>query len=70
MVLAIIQDLMVKAQDLFLDHFARLGIFSKVQALTGPNDVQENIEENEATNEQGNSLKISQRVSVLLHLIF
>lgn len=52
-VLAIIQDLMIKAQDLFLDHFARLGIFSKVQALTGPNDIQENIEENEASNEQG-----------------
>lgn len=51
-VLAIIQDLMLKAQDLFLDHFARLGIFSKVQALTGPNEVQESIEENENTNEQ------------------
>lgn len=47
---------MVKAQDLFLDHFARLGIFSKVQALTGPNDIQDNIEENEHTNEQGRFL--------------
>lgn len=45
---------MSKAQDLFLDHFARLGIFSKVQALIGPNDVQDTIEESEQTNEQGN----------------
>nr|CAD7452850.1 unnamed protein product [Timema tahoe] len=35
-VLQIIQDLMTKAQDIFLDHFARLGVFSKVQQLAGP----------------------------------
>lgn len=29
---------MAKAQDIFLDHFARLGVFSKVQALAGPLD--------------------------------
>lgn len=40
-----IQDLMVKAQDIFLDHFARLGVFSKVYALVGPPDVSEQIEE-------------------------
>lgn len=34
-VLAIIEDLMTKTQDAFLDHFARLGVFSKVQALMG-----------------------------------
>ncbi|KAJ8045570.1 E3 ubiquitin-protein ligase HECTD1 [Holothuria leucospilota] len=33
--LQIIQDLMSKGQDLFLDHFARLGVFSKVSALAG-----------------------------------
>lgn len=26
---------MSKGQDLFLDHFARLGVFSKVSALAG-----------------------------------
>ncbi|XP_063240551.1 E3 ubiquitin-protein ligase HECTD1 isoform X2 [Bacillus rossius redtenbacheri] len=34
--LQIIQDLMGKAQDIFLDHFARLGVFCKVQQLAGP----------------------------------
>lgn len=28
---------MNKRQEEFLDHFARLGVFSKVQALMGPN---------------------------------
>lgn len=50
-VLLIIQDLMVKSQDVFLDHFARLGIFTKVQALASPPEVQEN-EETETTNEE------------------
>lgn len=27
---------MSKSQEVFLDHFARLGIFTKVQALSGP----------------------------------
>lgn len=40
-VLQIIQDLMTKAQDIFLDHFARLGVFSKVLQLAGPQDTQE-----------------------------
>ncbi|XP_031339237.1 E3 ubiquitin-protein ligase HECTD1-like isoform X2 [Photinus pyralis] len=46
-VLSIIQDLMIKAQDIFLDHFARLGVFSKVQALAGPPDVIVEPEEND-----------------------
>lgn len=29
---------MNKAQDIFLDHFARLGVFSKVIQLAGPQD--------------------------------
>ena len=32
---------MVKARDIFLDHFARLGVFSKVHSLAGPPDVEE-----------------------------
>lgn len=42
-VLQIIQDLMEKAQDAFLDHFARLGVFSKVLALVGPRDGQDSV---------------------------
>ncbi|XP_030855099.1 E3 ubiquitin-protein ligase HECTD1 isoform X1 [Strongylocentrotus purpuratus] len=45
--LQIIQDLMYKGQDLFLDHFARLGVFSKVSSLVGPLD--EDREEEGAT---------------------
>ncbi|XKL65492.1 hypothetical protein PGB90_008912 [Kerria lacca] len=44
-VLQIIQDLMLKSQDIFLDHFARLGIFSKVQQLTSTGDVYGLIED-------------------------
>ena len=36
MVLNIIEELMCKTQEEFLDHFARLGVFSKVQALMEP----------------------------------
>ncbi|XP_029720236.2 E3 ubiquitin-protein ligase Ufd4 isoform X3 [Aedes albopictus] len=36
-VLTIIEELMSKTQDDFLDHFARLGVFSKVQSLMGEN---------------------------------
>ncbi|XP_050441159.1 E3 ubiquitin-protein ligase HECTD1 isoform X2 [Adelges cooleyi] len=31
-----INDLLIKCQDIFLDHFARLGVFCKVQQLIGP----------------------------------
>ncbi|XP_049282299.1 E3 ubiquitin-protein ligase Ufd4 isoform X2 [Anopheles funestus] len=34
-VLTIIQELMSKTQNDFLDHFARLGVYTKVQALMG-----------------------------------
>lgn len=36
-----VQDLMSKASDLFLEHFARLGVFSKVHALIGPTPEEE-----------------------------
>lgn len=52
-VLSVIQDLMVKSQEIFLDHFARLGIFTKVQALGGPLETQES-EENEPASEGKN----------------
>lgn len=41
---------MTKSQEIFLDHFARLGIFTKVQALAGPPEPQE-AEETEANPE-------------------
>ncbi|KAG5887757.1 E3 ubiquitin-protein ligase Ufd4 [Gonioctena quinquepunctata] len=50
-VLSIVQDLMGKSQDVFLDHFARLGIFTKVLALAGPPEAQE-CEEAETTVEE------------------
>lgn len=53
--LGIIQDLMIKAQNVFLDHFARLGIFSKVQALAGPPEAQD-ISEEEQSVDQGKRL--------------
>ncbi|XP_074662874.1 E3 ubiquitin-protein ligase HECTD1-like [Tubulanus polymorphus] len=34
--LQVIQDLISKARDVFLEHFARLGVFDKVMALAGP----------------------------------
>lgn len=33
-----IYDLLIKCQDTFLDHFARLGVFCKVQQLLGPDN--------------------------------
>lgn len=57
-VLAIIQDLMMKAQEIFLDHFARLGIFSKVQSLGGPPESSDNNDDNEQVLEQGKETKI------------
>lgn len=33
--LQICQDLLLKQKDIFLDHFARLGIFHKVMQLVG-----------------------------------
>lgn len=49
---------MVKAQEIFLDHFARLGIFSKVQSLAGPPESSDNNDDNDQVLEQGNKIKI------------
>ena len=34
--LQIVEDLMQKSPDTFLDHFARLGVFNMVHSLAGP----------------------------------
>ncbi|XP_067009629.1 E3 ubiquitin-protein ligase HECTD1 isoform X3 [Anabrus simplex] len=52
-VLQIIQDLMSKAQDIFLDHFARLGVFSKVMQLAGPQEPQDTHINKKDENEEG-----------------
>lgn len=49
-VLQIIQDLTIKAQEIFLDHFARLGVFSKVLQLAGPQDVNAVVVKKQETN--------------------
>lgn len=48
-VLTIIEELMNKTQDEFLDHFARLGVFSKVQALIDTENENETIKSANAT---------------------
>ncbi|XP_065332241.1 E3 ubiquitin-protein ligase HECTD1 isoform X2 [Cloeon dipterum] len=40
-VLNVIQDLMTKAPEAFLDHFAKLGVFTKVMQLAGPQEQQQ-----------------------------
>ena len=40
-VLQIMQDLMLKCQETFLEHFARLGLFSRVLSLADRTPVQE-----------------------------
>ena len=52
----IIQDLMNKSADTFLDHFARLGIFSKVQMLANGDG-----EENNGDNSSGQSVEGEQQ---------
>lgn len=45
--LYIIQDLLEKATDVFLEHFARLGVISKVSEMVGPLLEEENDDEDE-----------------------
>ncbi len=47
--LQIIQDLMDKCQDIFLEYFARLGVFGKVLSLAGPPSPGETVAVNEDT---------------------
>ncbi|XP_066599740.1 E3 ubiquitin-protein ligase HECTD1 isoform X2 [Prorops nasuta] len=53
-VLQMIQDLMIKGKDEFLEHFARLGVFSKVAALAGPQETvpEPETEQNQSSEEQ------------------
>lgn len=43
--LNIIQDLLEKANELFIEHFARLGVISKVSEIVGPLSAEENDED-------------------------
>ena len=45
--LNIIQDLLEKANDVFIEHFARLGVISKVSEMVGPLLEDEDEEGNE-----------------------
>lgn len=61
--LQICHDLLLKQKETFLDHFARLGIFHKVQSLVGgsvSNEVKDN-EEEDATDgtESSSSRKVA-----------
>ncbi|KAI8478850.1 E3 ubiquitin-protein ligase HTD1, partial [Branchiostoma belcheri] len=53
--LQIVNDLMKKGAELYLDHFARLGVVSKVCSLAGPpdEDSEEEIEEEEPERLEG-----------------
>lgn len=54
----IINDLMHKAAETFLDHFARLGIFSKVQMLASSAGQEEQEEESDATSAQSGAVDV------------
>ena len=43
------QDLLLKQKDIFLDHFARLGIFHKILSLVGEEPQTPKAEEEEDT---------------------
>lgn len=43
--LQVIQQLMRKAEDVFIDQFARLGVFGKVLSLAGPPEEDDEEEE-------------------------
>ncbi|XP_018579699.1 E3 ubiquitin-protein ligase Ufd4 isoform X5 [Anoplophora glabripennis] len=64
-VLSIIQDLMTKSQDIFLDHFARLGIFTKVQGLAGPPEAQDNDENEPVVEETSETSQIEDAKEIL-----
>lgn len=58
-----IQDLMIKGKDEFLEHFARLGVFSKVAALAGP---QETTPEPEAESNQSEEQRMEDAKELLI----
>lgn len=58
---------MSKTQDEFLDHFARLGVFSKVQALMGNTSDDDPIKSSE--NSGGASSTATRGIRLLYNLI-
>ncbi|XP_051170118.1 E3 ubiquitin-protein ligase HECTD1 isoform X4 [Leptopilina boulardi] len=63
-ILQMIQDLMIKGKDEFLEHFARLGVFSKVASLAGP---QETIPEPETEpNQNGDEQRLEDARELLI----
>lgn len=59
-----IQDLMIKGKDEFLEHFARLGVFSKVAALAGPQEA--TPEPETETNKSGEEQRIEDAKELLV----
>ena len=63
-VLQMISDVMSKGTDIFLEHFARLGVFQKVQSLAGQNaassnedDEKKDQDEDDPSNEDAKDLQ-------------
>jgi len=52
LILNMVKDLMVKAQDIFVEHFARLGVFAKVFALTAISPAETEFRKEEVTIEK------------------
>lgn len=68
-VLIIIEELMSKTKDEFLDHFARLGIFSKVYSLIGnksDNEIASDVIKSPSTDAAGSSTNTSSASSSVL----
>ncbi|XP_055386638.1 E3 ubiquitin-protein ligase Ufd4 isoform X2 [Condylostylus longicornis] len=63
-VLTIIEELMSKTQDEFLDQFARLGVFSKVQALMGDDTNDKHVTNGTAINDSSLKNQIQQSNSI------
>ncbi|XP_055709356.1 E3 ubiquitin-protein ligase Ufd4 isoform X3 [Phlebotomus papatasi] len=63
-VLTIIEELMSKTHDEFLDHFARLGVFSKVQALMGPSGIESGETDVIKSQEEGAAASTSRQTKV------
>ncbi|XP_062549271.1 E3 ubiquitin-protein ligase Ufd4 isoform X3 [Armigeres subalbatus] len=62
-VLTIIEELMSKTQNDFLDHFARLGVFSKVQSLMGENGFSVDGDNNDVIKSQDESKTSTQETA-------
>jgi hypothetical protein len=65
--LQIVEDLMQKSPDTFLDHFARLGVFNMVHSLAGPPQDEDEDEEDGGEDTRINDKKV--RVVLRLDLV-